>query len=64
MIEIAKPNNTFIKSFQTIGNKSLNTIFLLVAYNQNSLHARSQTKTHVVDIGILLYSLKYNNINA
>ena len=61
----ANPVIIFIKSEINIGK----TIFILflglkLRYTASSLPHNRPTKTHVVDIGISLYSLKYRRIIA
>ena len=57
--EIIRPNKTLAKSFRIIGKTILNAFpCSLKCESASSLPAKSHTNTQVVDIGILLSSLK------
>ena len=62
--ETERPNIIFKKSFPIIGNTYLNLYSLFIVAIASSLPHKSPTNTHVVDIGMSLYCLKYKSIIA
>ena len=60
----ASPIIILKKSFPTNGKTVLNLYFCVTVANASSLPASNPTNTHVVLIGISLYPLKYQSINA